>query len=423
VTVRTLAVAVTEGPDCAQQLEAPEDRLTIGTARTNHLMLTDPTVSRFHLELLAGPDGISVRDLGSRNGTWLGEVRIERATVPIGSELRIGRSLLRVGDGRSKSVDAHTAPVLHGLFGTDRSMQRLMGTLRRIAPTNVPVLITGESGTGKELVARALHAESARASEPFVVVDCAALAPGLIASALFGHERGAFTGAERKHIGAFERAHGGTLFLDEIGELAAELQPLLLGALERKRFLRVGGLQEIAVDVRVVSATNRDVRREVNRGAFREDLYYRLAVVPLQVAPLRERLSDLPLLAEHFLREAGCTTPFGDVFTEDLLERMRRHDWPGNVRELRNYVEALLATGEPPSPRLDISAAEEPLAVGEGVLDLRYADARSAVLAAFERRYLTRLLEVSQGNVASAARTARMDRSYLIKLLEKHALK
>jgi DNA-binding NtrC family response regulator len=398
----------------------------VGTARSNHLVMTDPTVSRFHLELVAGPDGVWVRDLGSRNGTWIGSVALELGRVPLGSELKIGRSVFRILDGAKKTVEAHAAPVFQGILGVDASMRRLMGTLQRVAIKNVPVLISGESGTGKELVARAIHAQSERAAQPFVVVDCGALTPNLLASALFGHERGAFTGADRRHIGAFERAHGGSVFLDEIGELSLEVQPQLLGVLERKRFLRLGGNQEIDVDVRVISATHRDLRSEVNRGTFREDLYYRLSVVNLNVPPLRERLGDLPLLAEHFLREAGSTAPFAEVFSAQVLEQLARHNWPGNVRELRNFVEAMLAMGEAPLSRVSRphdDETRESFAFGESVLEMRYADARAAILSAFERYYLTHLLEVTKGNVSSAARAASMDRSYLIKLLQKHELK
>ena len=346
-------------------------------------------------------------------------IPIETAHVPMGAEPTLGRSRLRILDGARDDV---ATPELHGLLSAHPSMRRLMGTLRRVAPTNVTVLISGESGTGKELIARALHALSARAAEPFVVVDCGALTPSLITSALFGHERGSFTGADRRHIGVFERANGGTVFLDEIGELSLDLQPQLLGVLERKRFLRVGGAKEIGVDIRFVSATNRDLRSKVNSGAFREDLYHRLSVIDLEVLPLRKRLSDLPLLAEHFLREAGSEAPFAEVFDQNVLAQMIRHDWPGNVRELRNFVEALLTIGEAPRQRL--SRAPEPsLAVDDALLEMRYADARTAVLSAFERFYLSQLLVKSRGNVSAAARQASMDRSYLIKLLEKHALK
>jgi DNA-binding NtrC family response regulator len=243
-----------------------------------------------------------------------------------------------------------------------------------------------------------------------------------MASALFGHERGAFTGADQRRVGAFERAHGGTLLLDDVGELSLELQPQLLGVLERKRFTPLGGTEERDADVRVVTASSRDLRGEVNRGAFREDLYYRLAVVALDVPPLRDRIGDLPLLAEHFFREAGGLQPFDSVFKPAVLEQMARHAWPGNVRELRNFVEAMLVMGE--LPERD-TAVSKPLGLSlpPELLEKSYAQARSDVLTAFEQRYLPQLLASTHGNVSGAARRASMDRSYLIKLLEKHGLK
>ncbi len=421
-SVKTLMVEVTAGPDSGLRVEAPEDRLTVGTARANHLVLTDPTVSRFHLELSNEKAGIWVRDLGSRNGTLAAEVFIECGRIPVGAELLVGRSRLRVYDGAERKVDGHDAPVLVDMLGDERSMRRLMGTIRRVATTSLPCLITGESGTGKELTARALHAQSGRAGRPFVVVDCGALTPSLMASALFGHERGAFTGAEQRRAGAFERAHGGTLFLDDVGELSLELQPQLLGVLERKRFVTVGGSQELEADVRVIAATSRDLRGEVNRGAFREDLYYRLAVVTLDVPALRDRIQDLPLLAEHFFREAGGSQPFEQAFKPPVLEQMARHGWPGNVRELRNFVEAMVVMGELPE-RSSSPPSALGLALPAELLEKSYAQARAEVLGAFEQRYLPHLLASAQGNVSGAARRASMDRSYLIKLLEKHGLK
>jgi DNA-binding NtrC family response regulator len=386
------------------------------------LVLSDPTVSRFHLELCNEKAGIWVRDLGSRNGTLAAEVFIECARIPVGTELSVGRSRLRVYDGAERSVDGHDAPSLVDMLGDDRSMRRLMGTIRRVAATDLPVLITGESGTGKELCARALHAQGSRAKRPFVVVDCGALTPGSMASSLFGQERGAQAGAETRRAGAFERAEGGTLLLDDVGELSLELQPQLLAALERRRFTPLGAAQDRAADVRVLAATSRDLRGAVNRGAFREDLYYRLAVTTLDVPPLRDRIGDLPLLAEHFLREAGGSQPFEAVFKPAVLEQMARHGWPGNVRELRNFVEAMVVLGEAPMHDTAVGSSLG-LSLPAELLSKSYAEARSEVLSAFEQRYLSQLLEGTQGNVSGAARRASMDRSYLIKLLEKHGLK
>jgi len=331
--------------------------------------------------------------------------------------LSIGKTRVRVDDGARITLELHESEELNALRGRTAVMRRLMARVRKAAASDTPVLLIGESGTGKELVARALHEEGRRKDGPFVTVDCGALSPSLVASELFGHERGAFTGADREHVGAFERAHGGTLFLDEIGELGAELQPALLGVLERGRLRRVGGRKELEVDVRVVAATHRDLRSEVNTGSFRLDLYYRLAVVVLTLPSLRERAEDVPLLVLHFLREAGHDGPIESVFSADALAALARHRWPGNVRELRNVVEATLAMGEAPELAGPSSPETSPS------LDLPYKDARRALLDDFERRYVERLLERTGGNVSAAAREAQMDRTYLIKLVARHGLK
>ncbi len=421
--VRTLSVEVIDGPDRGLKAEADTEFLSLGTAPGNVVVLSDPTVSGYHLELSRGNDGIVVTDLQSTNGTMLGDIRITQGVVPPGTQLRLGRTSLRVSDGGSAVVEVHEGDQLGEMRGRTAIMRRVMAQVERVARTTVPVLVIGESGTGKELVARAIHDASTRAGKPFITVDCGALAPTLVASELFGHERGAFTGADRQHVGAFERANGGTLFLDEIGELPADLQPQLLGALERRRFLRVGGKSDISVDVRVVCATNRDLRAEVNAGSFRMDLYYRIAVVTLRLPALRERIDDVSLLAEHFLRECGHEGPVDTVLTEETLNTLLTYRWPGNVRELRNWVEATVAMGESPELRpLEIEGSEGE-SIADRVLELPYKDARNAVLHDFEARYLSHALEATKNNVTHASRRARMDRSYLIKLLQKHGLR
>ena len=320
-------------------------------------------------------------------------------------------------------------------------MRRLMVQIEKVARTEAAALIVGESGTGKELIARAIHELGPRSEAPFITVDCGALAPNLVASELFGHERGAFTGADRKHIGAFEQADGGTIFLDEVGELPPELQPNLLGALERRRFRRVGGSQEIEVNVRVVAATNRDLRAEVNEGKFRLDLYYRLAVVALHVPPLRQRVEDIPLLIEHFAARCGAEQDLSELIDDELMGALLSHRWPGNVRELKNLVEATVAMGEAQVP-LDLRPGAEAMSTptgvveaagesgGEGatiaidpVLGLTYKEARAGVLQEFERHYLAHRLALAGGNVAKAAREAKMDRSHLFHLLRRHDLR
>ncbi|MBX3130786.1 MAG: sigma 54-dependent Fis family transcriptional regulator [Polyangiaceae bacterium] len=423
--VRTLRVEVCSGPDTGRTIASDTGAISVGTADGNDLVLTDNTVSRFHLEVRRQAGRILAVDLGSTNGTRIGSAVLQSssATVDPKTSLSVGATTLRVDDGDIVAVG--DAPARLGdFFGQGEPVRRLMAQATRVAASDVSVLVLGESGTGKELIARALHDASSRAAEPFVTVDCGAITPTLFSSELFGHERGAFTGAERQHIGAFERAHGGTVFLDEIGELPAELQSALLGALERRRVRRVGGRDDIEIDVRLVSATHRDLRSHVNSGAFRLDLFYRIAVVTLAVPPLRERREDIPGLIEHFLADAGYSGRLGDVFPPDAVKQLLSHPWPGNVRELRNFVLGTLALGEP--ARLDSVPAggdEGNSLESASAFELPYREAKRVVMDDFERRYVERLLQKSGGNARQAARDARMDRSYLMELMKRHRLR
>jgi DNA-binding NtrC family response regulator len=425
VPLKTIRVEVLSGPDQGRRAVARGDAVTLGTADGNDLVLLDPMVSRYHLELRRSAARILVTDLGSTNGTTVGSTHFSGATVSVtpGTTLGVGDTLLSVDDGEVVMVDSAAPDVLGGLRGRAPATKRLFSTILRVAQSNASVLLHGESGTGKELIARAIH-DLVDARRPFATVDCAAMVPTLFASELFGHERGAFTGAERRTEGAFARANGGSIFLDEIGELSPELQSALLGVVERRRYRRVGGRDEIPIDVRIISATHRDLRSEVNSSRFRLDLYYRLAVVLVSVPPLRERREDIPLLIEHFLREAGHEGPVEDVFPPQEVARLLNHDWPGNVRELRNVVESALVVGPPQGLGAATGAPfvapqDEPFAALYGA---PYKDARRAVLDRFERDYLVQLLARAGGNVRQAAREARMDRSYLIELLKRHDL-
>jgi DNA-binding NtrC family response regulator len=335
--------------------------------------------------------------------------------------VHVGETVLRIREGEGTTVPLFGEDALAGFHGRAPSTRRLMAQVQRAAQSQAAVLLEGESGTGKEVLARAVHALGPRASEPFEVVDCGALVPALVASELFGHEKGAFTGADRQHLGAFERAGNGTVFLDEIGELPIGLQASLLGAIERRKFRRVGGQKEIPFSARIVSATHRDLRAQINANAFRLDLYYRLAVVTLKIAPLRERPQDIPILVDHFLREAGHTAPRSAIISDKALATLEAQSWPGNVRELRNTIEALLAMGELPSKdeaRADTTG--DPFA---DVLDLSYKQARDRVLRAFESRFVPHLLERAGGNIAKAARDGDMDRSHLMEMMRRLGLR
>ena len=338
---------------------------------------------------------------------------------------------------RTTSLDQGEECGFGVICGSSRVMCELFAVLTRVADSEVNVLLEGESGTGKELVAAELGRRGTRAAKPFVVVDCGSIAPSLIESELFGHCRGAFTGAERDRTGAFEAAHGGTLFLDEIGELPRDMQPKLLRALEASEIRRVGETASRTVDVRIIAATNRNLEREVARGAFREDLFYRLAVVNVRLPPLRERLEDLEPLVGNFLRILSRRNDSPPAFTPEMFDALRRHDWPGNVRELRNYVERYLVLGSTPAPGSAPApgrAAPGPAkvrathgALPEGpdsvTIDCSFRDGKERVVAEFERVYVTKLIRWADGNLSLAARKAQMDRVNLYRVLQRHGLR
>lgn len=304
------------------------------------------------------------------------------------------------------------------MIGGGPGMQRLFALMERLTSSDATLLIQGETGVGKELVARTIHDRSRRAGGPFVVFDCASVPESLIAGELFGHVRGAFTGATRDHVGAFERAHGGTLFIDEIGELALELQPKLLRAIETRTVRRIGDRDELQLDVRILAATHRNVGLMVREQRFRADLLYRLAVVTLTIPPLRERREDLEGLIAHFANQLDPRPP---SVPSDVLVQLRRHTWPGNLRELRNLVERAAALG---TWHEDLHA---PCLGGEDPASFSttqsYHEAKEGALAAFERRFLSQLLLAHNGNLTRAARTAGMDRSHLSALVHKHGFK
>ncbi|MCC7537937.1 MAG: sigma 54-interacting transcriptional regulator, partial [Deltaproteobacteria bacterium] len=395
------------------------------------LRLSDPTVSRAHFEIRDDRDGYVLTDLRSTNGTIVDGVRAREVVLDRAHALVAGQSTLRFElSDRETEVEVPKAG-FGGLVGSSPAMRRVYATLARAAPRDVTVLIEGETGTGKEVAARAIHAASARAMQPFVVVDCASLPANLIEAELFGYERGAFTGAVTARAGAFEMADGGTVFLDELGELAPELQPKLLRALESREVRRLGGAQPRAVDVRVVAATNRDLRAEVNDGTFRADLYYRLAVVTVRLPSLRDRPEDIPEIARHLVARIAEQSGLALTVSDETLERLKRRRWPGYVRELRNFLERAVTMSD--GDHLELGATTEAGAdaskvapatdsAGAPVIehDLPYRVAKQRWTDAFEARYLPALLTRCEGNVSRAAREAEMDRAYLIKLLKRY---
>ena len=416
LSVRRCRLEVVAGPDTGTVVELAQPTILIGRTGAD-LTLTDPKVSGLHCELRLENGGYRLRDLASTNGTHVRGVRVVEAFLSPGATIAVGKSAVTFTPLSDAVVlPLWNEPRLCGLIGQSPAMRHLFELIDRFAASDATVLIQGETGTGKELVADAIHQRSPRAGGPFQVLDCSAIPEQLVEDQLFGHETGAFTGAGRTSVGVFEAAHGGTLFLDEIGELPLEAQAKLLRAVETRRIRRIGSTRPIACDVRVIAATNRDLAVEINRGNFRPDLYYRLAVARLTVPPLRERLEDLPLLVEHFLRQLDgvAVAPL----PPDFLDRAAKHAWPGNVRELRNAVErgALV----PHHPQV-AGADPAPIARAAAPIDLAvpFKVAKQHLVDDFDRRYLAALLEAHQGNISAAARTAGVDRMSIYKMMRR----
>ncbi|HUS68887.1 MAG TPA: sigma 54-interacting transcriptional regulator [Kofleriaceae bacterium] len=413
------ALVVTDGPDRGALAMSPGARMTIGTDTTCDFRLTDRAMSRFHCEIELEPDGIAIRDMGSTNGTRVDGVRVKSAYLRRGARLELGRNQIGFEvTAEQIGVDLFAGDRWGSVRGRSPAMRAVFARLARAADSDITVLVTGETGTGKDLVAESIHQESKRRGAPFVVVDCAGLPRGVLESELFGHARGAFTGAARDRVGAIEAASGGTLFIDEIGELPLDLQPVLLRALERREVTRIGETKSRAVDVRVVAATHRDLRREVNAGRFRSDLYYRLAVLTVELPPLRARRDDLPLLVDELIAQVAGD----DVDAAERLRRrvsvddLTRHDWPGNVRELRNHIETA-AVVERPTPGGDGAAQWFGMPAPGASQPMRVA--REHWVRWFERQYIEDLMKRHGDSVAAAARAAEVDRAYIYRLLHR----
>jgi transcriptional regulator with GAF, ATPase, and Fis domain len=394
--------------------EIEASRAVIGSARGVDVVIDDPTVSRLHAEIELRDDGLWVKDLGSTNGTFVGAVRIESARIPDGATLRLGAASVVVTRTEERELaDSWSTESFGPMLGTSAVMRELFARLAKVAATEFTVLVQGETGTGKELVAQAIHDSSPRANGPLVVVDCSALPENLIEAELFGHNKGAFTGADRAREGAIEAANGGTVFLDEIAELPLAMQPKLLRVIESKTLRRVGESAYRNVDVRFVAATHRDIGSMVNRGAFREDLYFRLAVVPVVVPPLRDRLEDIPLLVKRFV-PAGASLPV------TFLESLSARPWPGNVRELRNAIDRAVAIGS--DEAFTPASASPGTSLPPVPIDRPFKDVKNAWLDHVEREYIGALLKRHAGNVNQVAASAGLDRTYVYRLVRKHQL-
>ena len=422
---RKVRIEVLGGPDSGRHAELAGPEVRIGSAPDCDLALHDPTVSRHHLTLRVEGERIRVIDAGSTNGTTVDGLSVRDAFARPDSRIQAGKTTLRLG----MLPDVVEIPIssrqrFGGLLGWGEAMRRVFAVLERVAPTDTTLLIEGETGTGKELVAEGVHEESQRMSGPFVVFDCSAVSPSLIESELFGHVKGAFTGAISDRAGAFEAADGGTLFLDEIGELPIDLQPKLLRVLERREVRRVGSNQVRKVDVRILAATNRSLSREVERGRFREDLYYRLAVIHVTLPPLRERPEDIPLLVNHFTRELGG--PNAAPLPETLIKTLETQTFAGNVRELRNVVARAISLRAPTPNGTQAVATGNPSAPTVAVpvdLSVPLKVARDRVLDQYEQAYLREALNLTSGNITRAADLAGVNRKFIQRAMKRLGLR
>ncbi len=420
-SVRSFRLMVVEGPAQGVDWKSTSSRCSLGSHRSNAVVIQDPTVSRFHCEIVVDDRGARVRDLDSRNGTILDGVSVVEAYLRMGSLLRLGKTVVRFDFG----VETNHLPLsmetrFGSLVGVSTSMRTTFALLERAAMTDATVLLEGETGTGKSQAALSIHRKSARKDGPFTAVDCGAIPANLLESELFGHEKGAFTGASERRIGAFEEAAEGTLFLDEIGDLPVDLQVKLLRALETHEVRRVGSNGYRKVNVRVIAATNRDLRAEVNAGRFRADLYFRLAVLTMELPPLRRRPEDIPVLLDEILASLRIPEEMtGQLRSAEFVMQLQRGAWPGNVRELRNHLArcAVFSTTAPTS--LAESRTDGILRVDSAV---PYADERERILVAFERAYIEELMRTHAGKVTRAAEAAGLDRTYLYRLMRRHGI-
>ncbi|HEV3191715.1 MAG TPA: sigma 54-interacting transcriptional regulator [Polyangiaceae bacterium] len=401
------------------------DALVVGRDPGAAIVLNDPEVSALHCELRAVSEGILVKDLGSTNGTFLGAIRVREATVTTPIELTVGRSKVLLEPRAKHRVDVGFADRFGPLVGASPKMRRVFGVLEKVAATPLSVLIMGETGTGKELAARAIHDASDRKEGPLVIVDCGSIPPTLAESILFGHEKGAFTGAADRRKGALAEADGGTLFLDELGELPVELQPKLLRALSEKQVKRVGASSFEPIDVRVLAATRRDLGEEMNAGRFRSDLFFRIAQVRVELPPLRERLADLPLLVEDVCRRVQKPQHAQAVLSW-IEQRMASHDWPGNVRELSNVASVAATLADDPAAIDDVlTLARDEASLGgsrSGAAASEFNEAKRTAIGAFERDYFNALARRCKGNVSEMARQSGMERHHVRAYLRKYGI-
>jgi len=417
-------LSVRSGPDKGKSIEVASTFFRVGTGTECDLILSDPSVSREHLEIELGPDGYLIRDLDSTNGSSIGPLVLGEIRTAKPVRIQLGTTEIDLAPAKETiRIPLSLKRQFGSTLGASTVMRQLFATLERIVKTDETILLLGESGTGKELLAEAIHSESNRKESPFIVLDCGAIPENLIESELFGHKKGAFTGATESRRGAIDSANHGTLFLDEIGELPLSMQPRLLRFLEKQQYSRVGETHYNNVDVRVIAATHRNLAEEVKADRFRQDLYYRLNVMEIAVPTLRRREGDVELLAHHFLRGLGADPH--ELLSSEILKQMKAHRWPGNVRELRNFVKRLVLIPERAMESLSTTSSEAMSSVPKSMIssgvdiDVPFHECRQRTIDEFEHRYVSALLEHCSENIQKAATKAGLPRQTIYRLMKR----
>lgn len=481
--IRKLVLKILSGPESGQIFVGEGATVRLGADPLCDVVLTDPTVSRHHAEVRRRGQRFFLVDLNSTNGTFIDHDRcLEPTEVKTGQAFRLGRTRVSL-DVKVEKVEIATTSQTNydDIIGQSQALREIFSILDRISPSELSVVIEGETGSGKELIAKAIHDHSQRSKGPFIVFDCSAFPPNLLESELFGHEKGAFTGAVGRHAGVFEQADGGTLFFDELGELDLEFQAKFLRVLETGQLRRVGGEKVIKVDVRVVAATNRNLQTMVAERRFRQDLFYRLAQVRFLLPPLRERFEDIPLLVEHFLDHLAERSGRRPMISMNAIAALQNYRWPGNIRQLRNVVEKAVAmctdgvidadymhrelaqqanlhqniqtatsttdaslelpvfpsspqpyTPPKPTPAPVVPGTRDPQDIARDGISIHefmtngddilpFKEVKEAIISSFEVQYIEVLLSRTK-NISEAARKAGIDRRHFYRLLNKHGL-
>jgi transcriptional regulator with PAS, ATPase and Fis domain len=417
VHVRSATLKIVRGTDAGFSIKMESPAFVIGTGDRADLRITDHAVSREHAKLFLEPHGIRLVDEGSKNGTFVGSARIRNALLTQDVVITLGQTQIEVTiDAAGLELTLSGSDKFGQAIGSTPAMRHVFATLERAAATELTVLLEGESGAGKDLLARAIHEKSSRQHGPMIVLDCGAIPPNLIESELFGHERGAFTGADSARRGVFEEADGGTLFLDEIGELPLDMQPKLLRALESREIRPVGARAAKPINVRVIAATNRKLAEAARLNEFRSDLFYRLAVVRVTVPPLRERSDDILPIGRSMLR--NLTRDLTADFPSNFAAMLTSYPWPGNVRELRNVIERFTVFGANSDGLFD-KATNKIRPPDDELASLTYHEARSVVLERFEEAYFPAILEKANGVMSRAAELAGVARPSFYRMLER----